>query len=352
MSSKTEKASADIKALIENGTFANGSRMPPERELAKTLGLSQGTVTKAVAMLASEGLVRKVHGSGNFVASSRAPRRGLDICFLSEKSGDERVNPVWHLIFESFYEASADSGLNMALKFLPRDGGRNFMGEIAEARMVVAAISLHPEKAQLLVDAGKPVLWLDEPARPLPGPALYMDNFEAGRLVGAHFIEQGCSNLLYITHHFSPLYPPSDRRFDGFLAGARESGRAPAVSTWPCFNGAADFKSLLEKRLEGIDGVFCFCDSLASLVMKVAASFGRRPPVDFALAGVDDLPLSELLSVSMTTVRHPFKKIGRLAFDMVSRMLDGERLEGALSVKPELVARESSLRGRPVSKAM
>lgn len=347
---KAKIATEKIRGLILDGEFPVGSRLMPERELARMFGFSQNTVTKAIAILAGEGLVRKIHGSGNYVTLSRPPQKGFDICFLAEMREGE-VNPVWHLIFESLYEASDGSGLNVALKLLPKNGLKDVADDLSPNGLIVAATSLHPERAQALIGTGKPILWLEEYSKPLPGPSVCVDNFEAGRLAGRHLMEQGCSSLLYIAYHFVHGSHPSDRRFDGFLSGARESGQTPATSIWPCYTTPMAAETPLKERLKGVDGVFCFCDVLASQVMKIAGSSGRRAPADFAIAGVDGLPFGELLPIGMTTVKQPCQKIGRLAFDTALRMLKGERIEGVFRVKPELIVRESSLRSSCAPKA-
>ena len=44
----------------------NANKLPPEDELARRIGVSTGTVREALRMLEMEGVVSKLHGSGNF----------------------------------------------------------------------------------------------------------------------------------------------------------------------------------------------------------------------------------------------------------------------------------------------
>lgn len=53
---------------IEAGEIAAGDRLPPERELARSLGVSRMTVRQALASLAVRGLVERGVGRGTFVA--------------------------------------------------------------------------------------------------------------------------------------------------------------------------------------------------------------------------------------------------------------------------------------------
>ena len=60
-----------IRALIRSGEFAVGSRLPPERDLAKQLGVSRPSVREALIALEVEGLVDVRIGSGIYVSCPR-----------------------------------------------------------------------------------------------------------------------------------------------------------------------------------------------------------------------------------------------------------------------------------------
>src|SRR5512142_3349492 len=56
-----------ITALIEGGEYAAGARLPPERDLARQLGVSRPSVREALIALEVEGLVDVRIGSGIYV---------------------------------------------------------------------------------------------------------------------------------------------------------------------------------------------------------------------------------------------------------------------------------------------
>jgi DNA-binding FadR family transcriptional regulator len=56
-----------IRALIRSGEFVAGARLPPERDLAKQLGVSRPSVREALIALEVEGLVEVRIGSGIYV---------------------------------------------------------------------------------------------------------------------------------------------------------------------------------------------------------------------------------------------------------------------------------------------
>jgi DNA-binding FadR family transcriptional regulator len=78
-----------IRGLIGSGEFPAGSRLPPERDLARQLGVSRPSVREALIALEVEGLVEVRIGSGIYVMAPnvqaigecrRDPRRvGIDL---------------------------------------------------------------------------------------------------------------------------------------------------------------------------------------------------------------------------------------------------------------------------------
>ncbi|KAA9009355.1 GntR family transcriptional regulator [Histidinibacterium aquaticum] len=58
---------------IAAGRLADGTRLPPEREYAAELGVSVGTLRKALDRLAEAGLLRRIQGSGNYIRAQDAP---------------------------------------------------------------------------------------------------------------------------------------------------------------------------------------------------------------------------------------------------------------------------------------
>jgi DNA-binding FadR family transcriptional regulator len=65
-----------IAALIEKGEYGSGQRLPPERDLAKQLGVSRPSVREALIALEVEGYVEVRVGSGVYVLGPRTEARG------------------------------------------------------------------------------------------------------------------------------------------------------------------------------------------------------------------------------------------------------------------------------------
>lgn len=78
-----------LSAFIEAGSFAPGDRLPPERELMVSLGMTRTTLRKALDALEHEGRIWRHVGKGTFIASQVGGARPER---LKELSG--QVTPV------------------------------------------------------------------------------------------------------------------------------------------------------------------------------------------------------------------------------------------------------------------
>jgi len=82
-----------IAALIDAGEYAPGQRLPPERDLAKQLGVSRPSVREALIALEVEGYVEVRMGSGVYVAD---PRGSAGAARLPADSGPfELIRARW-----------------------------------------------------------------------------------------------------------------------------------------------------------------------------------------------------------------------------------------------------------------
>lgn len=57
----------ELKFLLKNGTYKIGDRLPPERDIAETFGVSRTVVREALIMLELENLILVKKGSGVYV---------------------------------------------------------------------------------------------------------------------------------------------------------------------------------------------------------------------------------------------------------------------------------------------
>ena len=66
-----------IVTLIAAEKWSAGAKLPAERDLAEQLGISLGTIQKALSALALDGVLVRRHGHGTFVAGTTAQDSGI-----------------------------------------------------------------------------------------------------------------------------------------------------------------------------------------------------------------------------------------------------------------------------------
>jgi DNA-binding FadR family transcriptional regulator len=88
--SLTDSTARRVAEMISSGSFRPGDRLPPERELATTLGVSRGALREALRTLESVGLLQARVGSGRYVTAVSAgdPAGGLGVWMQLQPVGD------------------------------------------------------------------------------------------------------------------------------------------------------------------------------------------------------------------------------------------------------------------------
>jgi GntR family transcriptional repressor for pyruvate dehydrogenase complex len=66
-SHRTMQVVDHVRVLIENGTLKPGDKIPPERELARSLKISRASLRTGIGHLAAMGVMKIRHGVGTFV---------------------------------------------------------------------------------------------------------------------------------------------------------------------------------------------------------------------------------------------------------------------------------------------
>src|ERR1700743_3521619 len=109
-----------VKRIAE-GAWAEGGALPSEPDLAADLGVSHGTVRKALDELAAENLVVRRQGKGTYVARHDEERILFQFFKLIPDTGERRF-PDSRILGVEVEEASAEAARILALRKRPRVG--------------------------------------------------------------------------------------------------------------------------------------------------------------------------------------------------------------------------------------
>src|SRR4028119_1897531 len=68
----SEEVVSQLREMIHRGELRPGDRLPPERDLAKLLGVSRPTLRAGIRSLAAVGVLQSRQGAGTFVVEAGA----------------------------------------------------------------------------------------------------------------------------------------------------------------------------------------------------------------------------------------------------------------------------------------
>jgi LacI family transcriptional regulator len=191
--------------------------------------------------------------------------------------------------------------------------------------------------------------------------SLQVDNEAGGYEAARHLYELGHREIAVLRGP-SEL-SDSDRRWQGIQRFATEAGLplpprrvvqlAAAMEPSSGFEGGLRLTSALIGKRVKFTAVLAFDDLTALGAIRALAQAGRRVPDDCSVIGFDDVPLAELNTPGLTTIRQPMERMGSLAAEMVLNSLQAPKpqggengsLSGTLELlPPELVVRQSTAR--------
>ena len=89
--------------------------------------------------------------------------------------------------------------------------------------------------------------------------------------------------------------------------------------------------------------IFAFNDPLAIGAMRAARMRGIRVPEQLSIVGFDDTFEASIVTPALTTVRQPLAEMGRMAVNLLIRLLQNERIEALhVELATKLTVREST----------
>jgi DNA-binding LacI/PurR family transcriptional regulator len=360
---KLECAFQNLQQRILEGTWKCGERIPTEAELALELGLSQGTVNKALARLAHDGLVERKRCGGTRVLRNsprhERPRPQLDaVAFVYPSEQHEGIRRI----VQGFQEAAHAVERRVVMLSTGTDYHKEgeIIGRLDEFDVkgaVVCPVLPNPEDrlyfAQMLLTCRFPVVLADMTLPGFSGHSVTVDAIHAGWTMTRHLLGQGLKRIGYLSNY---AWLPSVREnYLGYRRAMEEADisiRPEWVGLDPCIQlnlqdplaeGAAAARQFLQSAVEeGLEGVVCGNDFQALVVLASARELGISVPDQFKVTGIADYAISAQSNPPLTTYHVPYEEIGRQSFQMLTRLLQGEKpAESEVQLRGSLIVRQS-----------
>ncbi len=89
------------------------------------------------------------------------------------------------------------------------------------------------------------------------------------------------------------------------------------------------------------EGIVCYNDELAFVVIEELTKRGYRIPEDIAVTGCDNLYYGDQINPALTTISFPAKDLGVVAFESLLTLMDHQSLEFPIQVNAEPVIKGS-----------
>ena len=172
------------------------------------------------------------------------------------------------------------------------------------------------------VDAKLPLVIAGRPFRSDNVSYIDIDNVNAANTAVSHLIRLGRRRIAMINGPTTSTVGV-DRK-EGYLNALKERGLQPnqALVVESDFTEAGGYYSMQRLLPLKPDAVFAASDIMALGAMRAAREAGLRVPDDMAFVGFDDLPLSSLFDVQLTTVRQPVVQFGAKAVDLLIDLIE------------------------------
>ncbi len=341
------------------------------KDIAKRLNLSYSTVSRALnsSSLVNEKTMKRIQEEAKRMGyTPNALARGL----VLKKSGiigmiiPDITNPFFPALARGAEDRAVDRGYNL----LVCNTDWNIKLETRHLRLIqekkvdgliLSSINLENKYLETIIQKGYPLVFV---SRVYPGVDVNfvgMDTHYGGYLAGKHLVELGHRNIAFIGGKFN--IGSVQGRFSGFLKALREAGIEfnPSLAVEGEFNIESGYARALElfkynfKSGGKITAVFAANDLVAIGVMKAVRELGLSVPDDVSVIGYDDIFVSSIPGVELTTVFQEKRKMGELAVDLLLDEIDssfgGDGRTGGIRkkvkrkkiiLKPRLIVRKTT----------
>ncbi|GIP26942.1 ribose operon repressor [Paenibacillus sp. J23TS9] len=302
------------------------------RDVAKHAGVSVATVSRVLnetgyvhedTRKKVETAISELHYTPNEVARSLYKRKSRLIGLLlpditnpffpelARGVEDEMQENDLRIIF-----GNSDENIKKEKEYIQTFVQNNVVGVIASTN--------HPD-TDTYRKLNIPVVFLDRTAD--NRPSVYADGREGGKIAAHEMINRG-SRQITVMQGPKHIRPAQDR-YQGAIDELSNQGitfNVIETSSFSFTEAGTWAKELFEQHPD-TDGVIASNDIVATAVLHEALRLGKKVPEDVQIIGFDDIPLSSLLTPSLTTIRQPAYDMGRAAAGLLIQFIDNKNID-------------------------
>ena len=338
-----------LRNAIGEGQFAEGTQLPPERDLAAMFGVGRTTVRRVLAELDKEGLVERRHGSGTYVEARSARASGAlsTLCVLVPDAG-----PALSFgLFRGVEEAAARGGYRVVLSHHDATQEKEQLLETMAAGGTVGGYVIFgfngafiERFCRSLTGSATPFVTVDSRVPGSESDLVATDNHHAAFEGTSALIASGHSSIAYLGRYRKGATGPE--RLRGYLDALqkhdieRNDDLIAAYTEGPGDSAGED--ALRFVREEGATAIFIGTEPMLPAVQKALAASDLPAKSLPAIASLQD-PFGSGGAGAAVAIRQPLHwlgiEAGRLILDRIDEKRNGRTPAPARTVlvRPEVV---------------
>jgi LacI family transcriptional regulator len=332
------------------------------KDIAKTLGLSTSTVSRALRdsyEISPETkarvieYARKMNYRPNPIALSLKEKRSSSIGVLVS----EIANSFFSQAINGIESVAQQKGYNVVIAQSKEDFNREVsaLNYLASRSVDGILLSVSSETSDFS-SKGMPLVCFDRVVEIIDTHKVIVDNFMAAYNATNHLIKNGYKKIVCIAN--ASLLSISRERVEGFKKAMTDK-KMPfdEKSIYYCPHGGLIYEEVeqvmnqLLKSKNKPDAVIACSDKITTNVMRYCNQKKVAIPESLALIGFSNLDFTELLSPSLSVVRQPAYEMGKKAAELLITMIESKRpvLDFETVILPaELMQRSSSAKRKQI----
>jgi LacI family transcriptional regulator len=199
-----------------------------------------------------------------------------------------------------------------------------------------------------LLKKNVPILFFDRVIDHPQCTSVVIDNRQAGFDATHHLLQQGCSRILHLAGNLSRnVY--ADRLQGYKMALAKFNipfDPTLVLSTLLNEQAGVDAARQILSMQPRPDGIFASNDTSAVACMRQLTQAGVHIPLDMAVVGFNNDPISKVIDPNLTTIHYPGQEMGEVAAATLLNKLaqPASSVVNTILLRHELIVRESSLK--------
>ena len=365
------KIANDLRTQIHTERIKPGDKLPTEYELMQHYNVSRITASKAVSILADEGLIYRARKLGTFVKDF-----SKDNVFTVPPI--DPLMPVQKKMFPLVFPFSMNNGLNFIdgvlnsektndYYFVPYNSDNSLENE---RRILTNILKLNPpglichpivskKNIPIFMEFKSrkiPLIFIDHGIYGIDAPCITTDNQTISYKLTRKLIEMGHTKIAFVCTN-SEL-ETTKARFSGYIKALIENNiklqedyfielksKEPThdllISNDPeDFNLPAKFNALMSLENPPTAAV-CINDAIAIHIEKLALASGISIPKDLSIVGFDNTEFCNHMTVPLTSVEQNYERFGAEAISIFNKLTVKSPVPSVTHIPAKIIWRDS-----------